>query len=527
MLVQLNKIRKNFGGLPLFDNISLSISDNQRIGLVGNNGTGKTTLLKLLSGQEHPEFGTVSKNKGVKVGYLEQNPIISEDAVFKHIIENFEQISKQKRELSRVERMMADPETYDDKLLAYYGRLQEEFEKQGGYEIEDRVISVLKGLGLGDKLEQSLDSLSGGERVRVELVKLLVSDSDLLLLDEPTNHLDLAGISWLENFLNNSKKAVIVVSHDREFLDNVTQRTIEIEDSKLIDYPGNYSIYQKLKKERIKQMQKDFDLQQAELARLRKLARQYRQWGNESGEEKFYKKAKEIEHRIERMTILKAPETTKKRVRVDISTTIKASKELVKVNDLCKIMGEKILFEDSDFIIFKGERIAVMGENGSGKSTLLKIILGQISPDQGNVKISDSVQIGYLPQVIKFDKENQRIIEYTKDITGNEERARRELAKFGFYAGDVSKRLKDLSGGEKVRLYLLKIFQNEINLLIMDEPTNHLDIFAREEVENILANYQGTLLAVSHDRYFLKKNFDKTLLVDDGKIEKFDRLLIE
>lgn len=168
-----------------------------------------------------------------------------------------------------------------------------------------------------------------------------------------------------------------------------------------------------------------------------------------------------------------------------------------------------------------------MGENGSGKSTLLKIILGQISSDQGNVKISDSVQIGYLPQVIKFDKENQRIIEYTKDITGNEERARRELAKFGFYAGDVSKRLKDLSGGEKVRLYLLKIFQSKINLLIMDEPTNHLDIFAREEVEKILANYQGTLLAVSHDRYFLKKNFDKTLLVDDGKIEKFDRLLIE
>ncbi|GAB2027302.1 ribosomal protection-like ABC-F family protein [Lactovum odontotermitis] len=526
MLIQINKVIKNFGGLPLFNEVNLGVNSGDKIGLVGVNGTGKTTLLRLISGEEAPDMGAVSRKKGLKIGYVEQNQLSSNERVLDYLLASFETIRQLKSQMTALELQLttADNEMIE-KVLSRYGKVQEEFDAIGGFSLEDRILTTLKGLGVEEKAEQALCDLSGGERVRIELTRLLVSEADVLLLDEPTNHLDLSGIKWLENYLKNAKKAVIVVSHDREFLDNVVSKIVEIEDGQLVEYKGNYSSYQVLKKAHDEQLQRDFDLQQREIARLKKLIRQFRQWGNDGDNEKFYKKAKELEHRLEKMERLKAPVLVKNRVKKKISQSEKSGKEILVVQQLAKIMGEKLLFEDVSFTIYKGERIALVGENGTGKSTLLKLITQELEADEGTIKLGESARIGYLPQNIEFEHPENRLVNFVKDVMGNEQKAREELARFGFYASDVSKRLKDLSGGEKVRLYLLELFQKEINLLILDEPTNHLDIYAREEIENILAQYQGTLLAVSHDRYFLKRNFQKTLRVEDGKIEKFDQLI--
>lgn len=526
MLIQINNVNKNFGDVPLFDEASLSVNAGDKIGLVGMNGTGKSTLLKLISGEELPNAGSVSRKKGLKIGVVAQNQALSDEKVMDYLLASFEDVAQLKEQLSSLEIQMAEWTGDLEKTLLRYGKLQEAFDAMGGFSLEDRILTTLRGLGVEDKVEERLSALSGGERVRVELARLLVSDSDVLLLDEPTNHLDLSGIRWLETYLRNAKKAVLIVSHDREFLDAIVQKIVEIEDGQLIEYRGNYSTYQVLKKARDEQLQRDYDLQQREIARLKKLVRQYRQWGHDGENEDFFRKAKEIEHRLERMERLKAPVIVKKRVKKQLTKSAKSGKELLVARRLGKVMGEKLLFENASFTIYKGERVAVVGENGSGKSTLLRLVMGELEADEGELKLGESTAVGYLPQNIEFAHPEQRLVQYVKDFMGNEQKAREELAKFGFYASDVSKRLKDLSGGEKVRLYLLQLFQEEINLLILDEPTNHLDIYAREEIENILAQYQGTLLAVSHDRYFLKKNFQKTLQVGDGKILKFEELVL-
>ena len=527
MLIQINKGTKNFGGDPLFEQVNLVINPKEKLGLVGMNGTGKTTLLKILAGLESLDQGEVSRKKGLKVGYLEQNPSPCIQTVFGSLLESHKEIKELKKKLEQIENLMADPMTFNDELLSNYGQLQEEFDQIGGYIIESEIISVLKGLGLESKINQKLQLLSGGERVRVELARLLVSKSDVLLLDEPTNHLDLLGIEWLENYLIHSTKALIIVSHDRTFLDRVTEKTLEIEDGNLYLYPGNYSIYQNLKTEREQQIQRDFELQQREIRRLKRLVRQYRQWGLEGDNDKFFKKAKEIEHRLEKMMMLKSPIKVKDRLKTKVKQKDKSSKEIIKCDGFSKKVGDKLLFQQASFKVYKGEQIAIIGENGSGKTTFLRLINKEIFPDDGEIEVSDNTSIGYLPQVISFINEKQRIIEYAIELIGNDQKSRQELAKFGFYSSDVSKRLVDLSGGEKVRLYLMTIFQKEVNLLILDEPTNHLDIFAREEVERILKDYQGTLLTVSHDRYFLKKIFKKTILIEEKQITKIDQLLLD
>ncbi|MFC4651474.1 ribosomal protection-like ABC-F family protein [Lactococcus nasutitermitis] len=525
MLIQINQLSEIIGGVPLFDTLNFSIQEKDKIGLVGSNGTGKSSLLRLLLGEEKVQTGTISKKKALKIGVIQQNPTFSEKSVRADLLASFGAIARLKEQLESIELQMTTD--YTEQLLARYGALQEEFAALDGFSLEDRIITTLKGLGLAEKVDQSLATLSGGERIRVELARILVSDVELMLLDEPTNHLDLAGVRWLEKYLKNTSKAFIVVSHDREFLDNTVQKIIEISDQQLQTYPGNYTIYKKLKKDREAQLQKDYELQQQEIFRLRKLAKQYRQWGNESGNEKFYRKAKEIEHRLERITQLKVPTRVKKRLRKDIQSTAKTPKEVVCVSNLGKILGDKLLFTETNFTIYRGERLAVLGKNGSGKTSFLRLLLGELTPDEGEVKRAENLAVGYLPQQLYFPDEMSRLVDFAKKLTGNEQIAREELARFGFYASDVSKRLRDLSGGEKVRLALLQLFQEKIDLLILDEPTNHLDIEAREEIEAILAAYQGTLLAVSHDRYFLRKNFQKSLRLEDERVEKIDALLLD
>lgn len=519
MYIQANKINKNFSGTPLFEELTFTIHEQEKIGLVGQNGTGKTTLFHLLLGIEGVDEGVLSKKKGLKIGWVPQELVSDDIPVFDYISQSFTELQGIKEQLQHYEEKMTQPEVNLVHVMTLYGNLQQVFEDKGGYQLEDRIISTLKGLGISEHEQTSLDQLSGGERVRVELAKVLVQESEVLLLDEPTNHLDLTGIQWLENYLKMTKQSFVVISHDRAFLDHVTKRIVEIEDGQLQEYPGNYSRYIELKKERQALLSKNYELQQKEMQRLRLMIRRYRQWGHEGDNEAFFKKAKEIERRLEKMTVLKLPSAPKKRLQA-IDQGNRSGKEIILAQKIGKMLGDKLLYSESSFAIYRGERIAVLGKNGTGKTTLLKLILGEIPLDEGTIKVGASLKLGYLPQKLIFEHPELRLLAYTKTFITDEQKARQALAKYGFYSEDVAKRIKDLSGGEQVRLYLMKLLQEKINFLILDEPTNHLDIYVREEIEELLENFTGTILAVSHDRYFLKKNFDQALLIEAGEIHK-------
>lgn len=527
MLIQLTKITKNYDGLPIFDGLDFAVNEGDKMGLIGNNGTGKTSLFKIMIGQISPELGSINKKKKLKIGYVQQELSIGEQSPFQYILESFEEIGYLKKQLQELEEQLSNESSPSDEMLNHYGNVQEKFESLGGVSIEDRIVNILKSFGLEEQMYLPMSFISGGERVRVELARILLSDAELLLLDEPTNHLDMTGIIWLENYLKTTHKAFIVISHDREFLNNTVKKVVQLEDGKANSYKGNYSEYVKQKKEEIERLKKSYELQQREILRLKKLIRQFRQWANEGDNQDFYKKAKEIEHRLERMILIKEPPRNENRLRVEVKSTEKAGKEQIVVEGLVKTIGNRILFENANFTVLRNDRIAILGDNGSGKTCLLKILMGQIKADSGTFKIASSAKIGYVPQIITFSDVNLRLIDVAKTLIGNEQEARRELAKFAFYASDVTKRIKDLSGGEKVRLYLMTIFQKKINLLILDEPTNHLDILAREEIEQVLSKYQGTLIAVSHDRYFLKKIFNQSLIFQNGTIDRYDSLPID
>ncbi|MHC5248226.1 ribosomal protection-like ABC-F family protein [Enterococcus sp. LJL90] len=521
MIIQGNKLNKNFGGDPLFNELSITINQGAKIGLVGANGSGKSTLLKILAGEEGVDGGTVSRQKGIRISQLVQIQMDSNLTVEAYLLKNFTEIENVAQRMRHFERELANPQADFDSLLEKYGRLQQTYEELGGYTLSDRITTTLKGLGLGDKADVCVNQLSGGQRLRLELAKVLLTEADCLFLDEPTNHLDLAGIEWLENYLKNTKQSYVLISHDREFLNRTVNQIFEIEEGKLIDYPGNYERFIELKKARIAEIQKNFELQQKEILRLKKQIRQFRQWGHEGDNEDFFRKAKELERRLAKIEIIKAPTEHKNKL-ADVKTTKKVSKEILTVQDLALFGGEELLFSDANFTIFRGERVALKGANGSGKSTLIKAILNDIAADEGSVKLAASVKVGYLPQILPTKDSPETLLSYTQEFIGEEEKTRRKLAQFGFYATDVFKRVKNLSGGEQLRLALLEILQKEINFLIMDEPTNHLDIATREEIEEILLNYSGTLLLVSHDRFFLKKICQKELRIEAGTLIKFE-----
>lgn len=521
MLIQANKITKNFGTTPLFKELDVTIHQGEKIGLVGTNGSGKSSLLNILVGTEGIQAGTVARKKRLVIGFVPQKLSTGSQTVKEYLLNSFQEIRNLRQELQRIESRMSEETSDMERLLNHYGNLQETYEKIGGYTLEDRIIGTLKGLGIGDKFEKPLHQLSGGERVRVELARILVGDAEILLLDEPTNHLDLEGIQWLENYLNHTNQAYLVISHDRAFLDNVVDRIIEIEDEQLVNYAGNYSKYAELKRERVAALQKDFELQKKEIQRLVLMARRYRQWANEADNEDFYRKAKEVERRIEKLKaqLVKPPVPPKQRLQ-QVTQAGRSGKEVVIAKNIGKIAGEKLLFSDSHFTLYRQERVALMGQNGSGKSTLIRCLLGETALDEGEIRLGANIKIGYLPQKFSFEKPDQRILDHVKTVISDEQKARQTLARFGFFAEDVNKRIKDLSGGEQMRLYLLRLLQAKINFLILDEPTNHLDIYGKEELEEILSHYDETLLVVSHDRYFLKKVTEKQLLIQDNEVVK-------
>lgn len=525
----LNKVVKNFGFKKVLDEFDLELKTGERVALIGPNGSGKTTIFKMIVGEDTPNSGMISIRKGATLGMLSQMPkVFSNDVTVLDVLKSGkQQVYDIEKRLREVETKMinCDPEKLDS-LLKTYGALQELFENVGGYLLESDLSKVCNGFKISDEmLSRKYNTLSGGEKTIVNFATLILSEPSILLLDEPTNHLDIDTLEWLEEYLSNYKGSILISSHDRYFLDKVTNKTVLIDRGKSETFFGNYSYYLVENERRIMAEFAEFKDQQKQIAAMKASIKKLQEFGRlaSPGGESFFKRAASIQKRLDSIELLDKPEE-KKELPLDFQIEQRSGKDVLNISDLCAIIGDKILFDGANMYIKFGEKACLMGKNGSGKSTLIKMILGIGDGEllDGEIKIGSSVKIGYLPQEIKFEDENATILETARKFyTGDETHLRASLAKFLFYSDSVFKRVGSLSGGEKVRLKLFELIQKKANFLILDEPTNHIDIDTREMLEEALNEYNGTILFVSHDRYFIDKLSRETFEIEDEKINKY------
>lgn len=517
----INNLVKFYGATKVFENISFELQSNERVGLIGLNGSGKTTLMKILMGVEDYQNGNISFRKGIRVGYLDQIFKCSEETtVIKILNSSFDSIKNLKIRMKALEENLKN---LNGEALATetnnYGLLMDEFELMGGYNIETKINMVCSGLLIPDSFrEKPFQELSGGEKTRVLLVKLLLEEPDLLLLDEPTNHLDIKSIEWLEEFLPSYKGTVLMVSHDRSFLDKVVHRIIELEPTVANIYNGNFSDYVVEKDIRFELAYKAYLNNQRKIEMMEKQIERYRIWGAMRDSEKMYKRAKELEKRLDKVEVIDKPNSDNSKMKLNTQGINRTGKIVINIEELSKKFEDKKLFTNLSLTLFYQDRLCIMGENGSGKTSLLKIILGELEPSYGRFKMGSNVKVGYLPQNVVFDDEELTILDYfCEKHRINQSDTRKELAKMLFIRDDVFKKIKSLSGGEKSRLKLASLIFDKVNLMILDEPTNHLDIDSREVLEETLSSYNGTILFVSHDRYFVQKVATKILILDRDK----------
>jgi len=521
MQMKAEQIQKIMGGRILFENLQLEVNRGEHVSIVGVNGSGKTTLLQLLSGIDMPDQGRIIKSKDATIGYLHQIPDYPEHSVKKVLEEAFADIYALKAKMMVLEQEMQS--TVTDKILWQYGQVQEQFMLQGGYEVEAQLAMIANGLGITEMLAQPFSSLSGGEKTKVMLGQILLSQPSILLLDEPTNHLDMQAIEWLENYVRNFEGIVIVVSHDRHFMNQVAHKIIEIEDGEAFTYSGNYDAFMAQKEAKIEQQFSDYEEQQKKIKKMQETIKRLKQWANEANppNASMHRRAKSMEKALARIERVKKP-LTKKKMNLALTMAERSGKEVVQLLDIHHGY-DKPLLKDSNLAVYFGERLAIVGSNGSGKSTLLKMMLGEIVPNRGVCHVGSNVKFGYLSQQFEHKNPAVRLIDaFRENVSMSEAEARHILARFLFYGYDVFKKVKDLSGGEKMRLRLAQLMHEDINVLILDEPTNHLDIEAREVLEDTLESFEGTIIGVSHDRYFLQKIFTKTAWIEDQTIHVFE-----
>lgn len=516
------EIEKFFGGNRVLSNITFEIQSGERVGLIGRNGTGKTTIFKIIAGIEKEDKGSISIRKNSTIGYLDQIPNYPEQFKVKDVLKTaFETQYEIDGKLKALEVEMSRLEGKElEYTLRKYGELNELYEAKGGYEIEENMRKVCSGLKFNDEfLNRAFVSLSGGEKTIVILGKILLQKPDMLLLDEPSNHLDMSSIEWLEGYLKAYKGTVMIISHDRYFLDKVVTKIVEIEEGETSFYDGNYSYYVKEKQRRVFEQFEAYKDQQKKIKAMEKAIKQLRQWAIQGDNEKFFKRAESMQKRLDKIQKIDKPLIEQPKIQLDFGDADRSGKDVVNIKGLCKSFGEKNILENLNFNIRYGERVALIGDNGSGKSTVIKTLLGEVEADYGEVKLGSNIKIGYLPQNIIFNNEELTVLEvFREDMNILEGPARGILAKFLFYGESVFKKVKSLSGGEKSRLKLCKLIQNEINLLILDEPTNHLDIDSRENLEEALMEFSGTILFISHDRFFINKLAERVCELEDKKI---------
>ena len=507
-------------GKKILDGLTFQVDSGERVGLLGKNGCGKTTLLRILTGQLDWDEGEVVLAPDKRVGLISQIPVYPAGYTVEDVLDTaFRPLREMEEEMEQLAARMERGE--DPALLRRYDQLTAAFEAGGGYDTDTRKNKVCSGLQIGPGMrEQLFDRLSGGEKTRVNLGRLILEDTDILLLDEPTNHLDLKATEWLEEYLDKFKGTVLAVSHDRWFLDRVVDRVIEIQEGKAEFYSGNYSFYVVEKERRYQEKLKQYEKEQAKIQQLEKAAEQLRIWAY-SGNDKIFKRAQSMEKRIERMRTTDRP-TRERKMEVRFGEREFRGDEVLTIKGLSKSFGQRALFSGVDLEVVGGERIALLGDNGTGKSTLIKILMGEEGPDEGKIRMGPTVKIGYLPQIIHFDHPERSLLDtmlYELDCTA--QTARNRLASFKCRGEDVFKPVSALSGGEQSRLRLCMLMDEKINLLILDEPTNHLDIQSREWIEEAVEEYEGNLLFVSHDRYFIDRFATRVWVLEDGQVTDF------
>jgi len=505
--IQVNGLIKSFEvGKNILDGLTFKIDQGERVGLLGKNGAGKTTLFKILTGEMDYDEGQIVMAPGRRVGLISQIPVYPAGYTVEDVLRSaFSRVHALAEEMERLAARMAEGE-HDPDILKRYGALTEKFEAFGGYDTDVAVNKIANGLSISREMRQQLfDSLSGGEKTRVNLGRLILEDTDLLLLDEPTNHLDLHATEWLEEYVRTFKGTVVAISHDRYFLDRIVTRVIEIADGKAEFYSGNYSFYAVEKERRYQERMKQYLKEQAKIEQLERAADQLRLWAFQ-GMDKTYRRAISMEKRIERMRTTSKP-TKARKMDARFNTAEFHGDEVVALKNLAKSYGDKHLFDGITLKVEGGERIALIGDNGTGKSTLIKMIMGEQYPDDGRIRTGPQVRSAYLPQIIHFDHPDWNLVENMMDAKKglSAQSARNRLAGYDFRGEDVFKPVSVLSGGEQSRLRLCMLMDDEINFLILDEPTNHLDIASREWIEEAVEAYDGTLLFVSHDRYFINR----------------------
>ena len=522
VIFKANNLKKSYGADVIFDNVSFDLKEGEVVGLLGRNGTGKSTLLKILKGLETPNSGNIQFFKKCSMGYLEQIPEYPNMTVQDVLYLPFEKVMSIEKDMRAIEGLLATSLNENDmnKLLEKYGRLQEAFDKNNGYSISSKVEKIKNGLNITEDLSNSIfDKCSGGEKTRVLVAKMLLEEPEILLLDEPTNNLDIKTLEWLEDYIKQYKGSVLVVSHDRYFLDHVIGRVLELDTDGIEEYDGNYSKYIQDKEQRFLERYKAYENNQYITHRMEMQVRRLKSMNSQI----LRGVANKIENRLNKMEKIDKPIFEKKSMRMNEFSGSRSGATLLEAVGIAKSFEQKELFSDIDLTIEKGDRIGIIGENGSGKTTLLKILLGQEMPDDGIIEISSTAKIGYLTQDTSFEDEEKTILEtFIQSFDNmNQGEARNKLASMLFTSDDVYKKIKVLSGGEKIRLKLCILMNQNLNLLVLDEPTNHLDLNSREVLEENLMNYSGTLLFVSHDRYFLEKMTNKIWNLENKQMEVF------
>lgn len=514
--ISLNNITKNYGSEEVLKNISLDIHRGEIVSLIGANGTGKSTILKLIMKIETPTFGTISIRKNATIGYLSQlTSIENENIKVKDILyESATNIVDMAKQLKKYEEKMNDLSNKNlEKIITKYTNLQEQFISLGGYELNEKVNKIVKGFKIEHLLDLYYNTLSGGEKRIVEMASLIIKNPDILLLDEPTNYLDIDTLEWLEKFLKNYQGTILLVSHDRYFLDKISNKIVLIDNGKLDIYYGNYTYFLEENEKRIMLEFKNYKDQQHQIQAMKQSIKKLREFGNISNNEIFYKRAKSIEKRLEKLEKFDKP---KEKIPIPLQLNLgnRSGKDVLTINHLNINFLDNIIYDDASLTIKYQEHVCLLGKNGSGKSTLIKEIL-KLSD---NIKLGTNVNIGYIPQEITFDN-NKTIYEIARaSFDGDESHLRSALAKFMFTKNMIYKKISQLSGGEKVRLKLFCLMQQNINFLILDEPTNHIDITTREILEDTLTNYEGTILFVSHDRSFINKIATKIINIQNKKL---------
>ncbi len=523
-----NHIEKMYGGNVIFENISFEIHEKDRVGLVGRNGSGKTTLFRLLAGVETPDAGQIHWKKGTEIGYLAQISDFPNEISTKAVLQSaFASLLEMEKRMKKLEEEMGkelEPAKLQ-LLIGQYGDLQDQFNVNGGYEIEANIERIVNGLQINDLLEKRFEQLSGGERTKVGLALILLKNPDFLLLDEPTNHLDLMAVEWLGGFLKDYNGTIIIISHDRYFLDEVATKIYDLEDGEIQCYQTNFTGFTKEKEERLLREFQAYEEQQKKIKKMKEAIKRLKEWANRANppNEGLHKRARNMERALERMEKLARPNLHRKKMGLEMESTDRSGKDVAILKGVSMAFENQSLFHSVNMQITYQERVAIVGENGSGKSTLIKIILKQIQPQDGEVRLGSNVKIGYLSQHVFSDAEDMTVIEaFRNEVSVTEGEARHILARFLFYGYMVFRKVAQLSGGERMRLRLAQLMHQDINLLVLDEPTNHLDIESREVLEEVLEDFDGTIIAVSHDRYFLNRLFEKIYWIDSKKVHSFD-----